>query len=134
MEGGYRDPPEVATLGPNKKHCFACASILDVRAELCPRCGVRQPFIPAMAPPQTALAPYGQRAAVPYTSKNKVTAGIFALLLGGIGIHKFYLGQVGMGIVYLIFCWTMIPTIIAFVEGIVLLSMTDDDFARKFPG
>ena len=31
----------VATLGPSKKHCFACAAILDVRAELCPKCGVR---------------------------------------------------------------------------------------------
>ena len=71
---------------------------------------------------------------VPYTSKNKITAGLFALLLGGIGIHKFYLNQVGAGIVYLLFCWTFIPTIIAFVEGIVLLTLTDDDFARRYPG
>ena len=141
MEGGFRDPPQAATLGPNKKHCHACANILDVRAELCPQCGVRQPFIPAMAPPPAPYGvpqPYGMvhanQAMVPYTSKNKVTAGLFAILLGGIGIHKFYLGQVGSGIVYLLFCWTMIPTIIAFVEGIVLLTMTDQDFARKYPG
>jgi TM2 domain-containing membrane protein YozV len=141
MEGGFRDPPPAATLGPNKKHCFACANILDVRAELCPQCGVRQPVIPQMAPPPMYGAPvypppnamvYANQAMVPYTSKNKVTAGLFALLLGGLGIHKFYLGQVGSGIVYLLFCWTLIPGIIAFIEGIILLTMTD--FARKYPG
>ena len=144
MEGGFRDPPDAATLGPNKKHCYACANILDVRAELCPRCGVRQPFVqpmgaqpmpmPMMGPPPGAMVYMGGRPPVPYTSKNKTTAGLFALLLGGLGIHKFYLNQVGMGVVYLLFCWTMIPTIIAFVEGIVLLAMTDDDFARRYPG
>jgi hypothetical protein len=33
-----------------------------------------------------------------------------------------------------VFCWTFIPSLIAFVEGIVLLTMGDDDFARKYPG
>ena len=143
MEGGFRDPPPAATLGPNKKHCFACANILDVRAELCPQCGVRQPVIPQMAPAPMYVPPgypppnamvYANQAMVPYTSKNKVTAGLFALLLGGLGIHKFYLGQVGSGIVYLLFCWTLIPGIIAFIEGIILLTMTEADFARKYPG
>ena len=77
---------------------------------------------------------YANQAMVPYTSKNKVTAGLFALLLGGLGIHKFSLGQVGSGIVYLLFCWTLIPGIIAFIEGIILLTMTEADFARKYPG
>lgn len=126
MDDIYRQE-SVPTLGPNKKHCYACASILDARAELCPRCGVRQPPIPAMAPaPQMAL--------VPRTSKNRTTAGVFALLLGGLGIHKFYLGQVGLGILYLVFCWTMIPSLIAFVEGIILLTMSEESFAQKYPG
>ena len=36
-----------------------------------------------------------------YTSvqKNPTTAVLLALFLGGIGVHKFYLGQTGMGIV-----------------------------------
>lgn len=54
-----------------------------------------------------------------YTSvqKNPTTAVLLALFLGGLGIHKFYLGQTGMGIVYLLFCWTYIPSIIAFIEA-----------------
>jgi len=49
--------------------------------------------------------------------KNPTTAVLLALFLGGLGIHKFYLGQTGMGVVYIIFCWTYIPAIIAFFEA-----------------
>ena len=48
---------------------------------------------------------YGQNQ--PYVQKpkkDKVTAGILAIILGGIGVHKFYLDQIGMGILYLVFC------------------------------
>jgi TM2 domain-containing membrane protein YozV len=49
--------------------------------------------------------------------KNPTVAVILALFLGGIGAHKFYLGQAGLGILYLLFCWTYIPAIIAFFEA-----------------
>ncbi len=66
--------------------------------------------------------------------KNKMTAGLLALFVGGFGVHKFYLGQTGIGVVYLLFCWTGIPGIIAFIEGIILLTMSDDDFNAKYNG
>jgi len=137
MDDPYRETPNVVpTLGPNKKHCYACANILDFRAELCPRCGVRQfampPAMPGVAMPGTALAVQGGRA-LARSSKDKTTAGIFALLLGGLGIHKFYLGQTGAGIVYLLFFWTCIPALIAFVEGILFLTMSDEAFAERYP-
>lgn len=64
-------------------------------------------------------------------TKNRVTAGILAILLGDFGIHKFYLGKIGQGILYLIFCWTGIPAIIGLVEGILYLLMKDEEFAQK---
>ncbi|EOW7235823.1 TM2 domain-containing protein, partial [Cronobacter sakazakii] len=51
---------------------------------------------------------------------------------GGFGAHKFYLGKIGQGLLYLIFCWTFIPSIIAFVEFIIYLCDTDENFARKY--
>lgn len=63
--------------------------------------------------------------------KSRTTAGIFALLLGGLGAHKFYLGKTGMGLVYLILFWTFIPALLGLVEGVVYLNMSDEDFARK---
>jgi TM2 domain-containing membrane protein YozV len=125
----YREEGDRPTLGPNKKHCYACANILDVRAELCPKCGVRQPVMPGMM----AMVPAPHTAMV-QTSKNKTSAALFAFFLGGLGIHKFYLGQTALGILYLVFCWTFIPAIVAFVEGIILIGMSDQEFAQKYPG
>jgi len=96
------------------KYCHACGGQIDVRAEICPKCGVRQ----------------AQQ--VSGGGRNRVTAGVFALLLGGLGIHKFYLGRIGMGIIYLLFFWTLIPAIIGFIEGIIILSMSDAAFAAKY--
>lgn len=60
--------------------------------------------------------------------KDKTTAGILAIFLGGLGIHRFYLGHIGKGIIYLLFCWTFIPSVIALIEGIGFLTMSDDQF------
>ncbi len=63
--------------------------------------------------------------------KSKIVAGILGILLGGIGVHKFYLGKIGMGILYLVFCWTGIPAIIGFIEGIIYLCSNDENFQLK---
>lgn len=57
---------------------------------------------------------------------SKVTYVVLAMLLGGFGGHKFYAGKIGLGIVYLIFCWTYIPSIIGFIEGIIGLTKESD--------
>lgn len=62
--------------------------------------------------------------------KNPTTAVVFALFLGGIGIHKFYLNRVGAGIVYLLFCWTYIPALIAFIEAFTI-SGTVGEYNQK---
>ncbi len=66
--------------------------------------------------------------------KDKNVAAILALFLGGIGVHKFYLGRTGWGIVYLLFAWTMIPAFAALVEFIILATMDTDEFNRRFNG
>jgi len=49
-------------------------------------------------------------------SKDELVGVLLALFLGGLGIHKFYMGQTGAGILYLIFSWTGIPSLIGFIE------------------
>ena len=64
--------------------------------------------------------------------KNKLVAALLAFFLGGIGIHKFYLGKGGSGFLYLLFCWTGIPSILAFIDFIILLVCSDDEFNLKY--
>lgn len=64
--------------------------------------------------------------------KSKSTATILTFFLGGIGGHKFYLGQPGLGFLYLIFCWTFIPAILAFFNFLGLLMMSEDEFNMKY--
>lgn len=64
---------------------------------------------------------------------RKLTAVLLAFFLGGFGVHKFYLGDTKMGIIYLLFCWTGIPSIVALIEFIMYLMMSDADFDKKYP-
>lgn len=64
--------------------------------------------------------------------KNKTVAALLAFFIGGLGIHKFYLGKPIWGIVYILFCWTYIPTIVAFIEFILLLLQSEEDFNAKY--
>jgi TM2 domain-containing membrane protein YozV len=66
--------------------------------------------------------------------KNKTVAALLALFLGGIGIHKFYLGRGGQGILFVLFCWTFFPAIIGFFEFFVLLFMSEHNFNLKYNG
>ncbi len=76
----------------------------------------------------------GQFSASPQLKKPKsrVVAAILALCLGGLGAHHFYLGNYVRGIIYLVLCWTYIPTIVALVEGIIYLTQSDEVFASKY--
>ena len=70
-----------------------------------------------------------------------MAAGLFAIFLGLLGVHKFYLGGPVPGIILLL-CGTIgwfffaIPTIIAaiicLIEGIIYLTKSDDDFHDEY--
>ena len=57
---------------------------------------------------------------------NKVLYCVLALFLGGIGVHKFYAGKTGAGILYLLFCWTYIPLVLSLIEFIAALCKPAD--------
>ena len=64
--------------------------------------------------------------------KNKYVAAALAFFLGGLGAHKFYLGKNLQGIIYLVFFWTYVPAIIAFIECITYLCMSETEFQNKY--
>jgi TM2 domain-containing membrane protein YozV len=66
------------------------------------------------------------------STKNKGTAAVLAIFLGGFGVHKFYLGQPVMGVLYLCLFWTFLPTLLGFLEGIAYLASSDQSFDLKY--
>lgn len=66
------------------------------------------------------------------SGKSKVTAAILAIIFGSFGLHKFYLGQVLWGLIYLFFFWSSISMILGFIEGIYYLAMSDKDFEANY--
>lgn len=113
--------PAARARRPDEKFCSDCGEVIARPAEICPRCGVRQ-FGPANYF-GLAVAPNG---------KSQLAAALLGIVLGSFGIHKFYLGQVGWGIIYLVFFWTLIPGIVGFVEGVILLTMPAPEFIARF--
>ena len=61
---------------------------------------------------------------------NKVLYILLAVFFGGIGIHKFYSGKIAKGIIYFLFSWTGIPTIIGIIEGICACFKKEDSNGR----
>jgi TM2 domain-containing membrane protein YozV len=64
--------------------------------------------------------------------KSKSTAALLTFFLGGLGIHRFYLGQNVIGILYLVFCWTFIPALIAFIDFFIFIFMSESRFNYKY--
>ncbi|KOR34660.1 MULTISPECIES: NINE protein [Planktothricoides] len=64
--------------------------------------------------------------------KNKWVAALLAFFLGGIGIHKFYLGNNVAGLLYFLFSWTFIPAILAIFDFIGLVLTSEEAFNRKY--
>ncbi|WP_220628119.1 TM2 domain-containing protein [Confluentibacter sediminis] len=61
---------------------------------------------------------------------KKLVAGILAILIGSLGIHKFILGYTKEGIIQIIISIVTcgIAGIIPFIEGIIYLTKSDEEF------
>lgn len=63
---------------------------------------------------------------------SKTLIGILAILFGAYGIHHFFLGHIKRGILSILFCWTLVPTVLSIAEGIHILCMSEEQFQRKY--
>jgi TM2 domain-containing membrane protein YozV/Tfp pilus assembly protein PilE len=96
------------------KFCTTCGKQIHIRAEICPGCGAK-----AMGTASKSV--------------SKVALLLITFFLGGIGGHKFYLKKYGMGILYLLFFWTAIPSLIAFIEFIIYCVKNEEELQQRYP-
>lgn len=90
---------------------------------------------PAGLPPWFVAPPTGQA-----SSRSRLVAGLLGIFLGGLGIHRFYLGYSMVGVIQLvatIVTCGSVGSIWGFVEGILILTgnviTTDADGATLQP-
>lgn len=67
---------------------------------------------------------------------KKTGAGLLALFLGNLGVHKFMLGLTTGGLTMLLLFLLLIPipflTVVSFVEGVIYLSKSDEAFYQDY--
>lgn len=102
------------------KFCVHCGEKIDVDCVVCPKCGKQVEEIKQSTPQPAPVAPPPQivihnnnvntntnvntnvATRVPHGRvKNKWVTFLLCLFLGYLGVHKFYEGKIGMGILYL---------------------------------
>lgn len=97
--------------GTGNRFCGNCGAPSNPGATICTQCGVAFP-VPV---------PVGEQ-------KSKIAAGILGILLGGLGIHNFYLGYTGKAIAQLLISilslgfLSFVSVIWGLVEGILILT------------
>jgi len=62
---------------------------------------------------------------------RKAPSILWAVFLGGFGAHKYYQGSWAWGIIYSITFWLYIPFVLAIVEWVRYVLMSDEEFDRK---
>jgi TM2 domain-containing membrane protein YozV/DNA-directed RNA polymerase subunit M/transcription elongation factor TFIIS len=107
-----------------RKYCSECGAEISKRDRYCPGCDAKQPKSrdPALAD----------------AANKKVAAGLCAILVGSLGVHKFILGYTTAGVIMLvIFLATCgvgaaVMHVISIIEGITYLTKSDEDFYETY--
>ena len=89
-------------------YCRKCGVLLDDDAVVCGICGTK------VKEDNVNNVNVGRM-------KNKWVTILLAFFFGGLGIHQFYQGRIGLGFLYLLFSWTGIPSFIAVIDIIITL-------------
>lgn len=75
-----------STVSRKAKFCFSCGDVIESAAVVCPRCGVAQPAVTSGAESEKRILP----------------AFLLCFFLGVFGVHRFYAGKIGTGILELL--------------------------------
>ena len=93
--------------GDGNRYCPNCGAETAENAAVCTKCGVEL-----------------KKAAASGEQKSKMAAGLLGIFLGGLGIHNFYLGNTGRGVIQIVVTLLTcgLGSVWGLVEGIMILT------------
>lgn len=106
--------------------CSYCGQKLENGTSYCPYCGAKAEAAQNSAQSNETAAPTDQPTEE-LSDKSKLAAGLLGILIGGLGVHNFYLGFTGKGVAQLLLSLlsfgflSWISAIWGLVEGIMIL-------------
>lgn len=101
--------------------CRFCGKEIDDEAVICVHCGEKTANYREIVSSTRELK-----------KPKRITAALLALFLGSFGVHKFYLGCVELGFLYLCFFWTGFPLLVSIAESILYFVCPDDEFLSRY--
>ncbi len=84
----------------NEKYCTDCGQVINIKAEICPKCGVRQSVVSSSS----------------VKDNRWLTCLLLCWFVGVFGVHRFYTGHTGIGVAQLLTLggcgiWTLVDLI-----------------------
>lgn len=120
------------------RYCTKCGAVNDDTAQYCTNCQAPLSQINSGYQPMQSVNPGAMTDWKAMGADKKMVAGILAILLGSLGVHKFILGYTTEGVIMLLVSvlscgiLAVIPSVIGIVEGIMYLTKSDEEFVRTY--
>lgn len=119
------------------RYCTKCGAVNDDFAQYCSNCQAALSPVAAGSSgyqPMQAVNPGAVTDWKAMGADKKLSAGICAILLGWLGIHKFILGYSTEGVIQLVLgiLTCGLTNIIGIIEGIIYLTKSDEEFVRIY--
>jgi TM2 domain-containing membrane protein YozV len=120
------------------RYCTKCGAINDETAQYCTSCQAQLAPVGGGYQPMQAVNPQALTDWKAMGADKKIAAGIVAILIGSLGVHKFLLGYTTEGVIMLLITvltcgiGAMATGIIGIVEGIIYLTKSDEEFVRTY--
>ena len=120
------------------RYCTKCGAVNDEFAQYCTSCNAQLSPVSGYQPMQAVNQSQSLTDWKAMGADKKIAAGICAILLGSLGVHKFILGYTTEGLIMLLVTvltcgiGAMVTSIIGIVEGIIYLTKSDEEFVRTY--
>ena len=115
------------------RYCTKCGATNDEMAQYCTSCQAPLTQVAGAGyQPMQSVNPGAITDWKAMGADKKIVAGICAILVGWLGVHKFVLGYTTEGIIQLVLGLCGIGWILGLIEGIIYLTKSDEDFVRTY--